>query len=145
MAATQKAIAIRDRIAQELSVRDTKAVTKSFGSTSMPCVLWGPGTTSNAGAFFRVQPYTWASALTTLGAAAQVFQPHVVQVAYEEHTNIIGEPSVLALIYGVAFQTGCFVEVYTVASGNAALEAAITGTPSASWAPDLKWNVMKAQ
>lgn len=146
MAATQKAIAIRDRLFSELTVRDgTRTLTKGFGSTNMPTLLWGAGTTSNAGAFFRVQPYTWASALTTLGAAAQVFQPHVIQVCYEEHVNVTTHAEILALVFGVAISTGCMIEWYTVASGNSYNEAGITGTPEATWTPDLKWNITKAQ
>ena len=129
MAATQKAIALLDAIAEELSKRTTLAQTKGQDSLLNPQLVVGTGIAGAAGCYIRVISQPW-TALNVLGLASQVFSPHVIQVVFEANNTAGAAADINTLanfstILAVLARKMTALEVYQEVNGAAPGEADI--------------------
>ena len=131
MAATQKAIALLDAIAEELSKRlPLIAQTKGQDSLLNPQLVVGTGSVGAAGCYLRVIPQPW-TATNVLGLASQVFSPHVIQVVFEANNAAGAAADINTLanfstILAVLARKMTALEVYEEPNGSAPGEADIT-------------------
>lgn len=128
MAATQKAVALLDAIAEELSKRlSSLALTKGQDSTLNPQLVLGTGIAGAAGCYLRVIPQPW-TANNVLGLASQVFSPHVIQVVFEANPAggagaDVNTLATLSTVITVCARKGTALEVFEEANGAAPGEA----------------------
>jgi hypothetical protein len=83
-----------------------------------------------------------------VGNAARGYAQHVMQVVLETSTvanvALLTEANKIAIM-GEVFRRGTRVELYLSANTNATGLEDITGTPAATWEPDLQYRLMDAQ
>ena len=129
MPATQKAVALLDAIAEELSKRLSSITPQTKGQDSLlnPQLVVGAGTAGAAGCYLRVIPQPW-TANNVLGVASQVFSPHVIQVVFEANNAAgagadVNTLATLSTIIAVCARKGAALEVFEEPNGAAPGEA----------------------
>lgn len=131
MPATQKAVALLDAIADELSKRlSSLAQTKGQDSLLNPQLVVGAGTAGSAGCYLRVISQPW-TATNVLGLTSQVFAPHVIQVVFEAN-NVAGAAAdvntlaTISTVIAACARKGTALEVFEETNGAAPGEADCT-------------------
>ena len=126
MTVSAKANEIAHTIAQNIKLRQSAlAVTESFDTDGFPLVQLGTGAIGAAGGLIKVQPVDWPLAKDILGLTATNFGPHRVQIVTESNPAggagaDINTAAQLLLVLGDAILSGCQIEWYQSANGNAA-------------------------
>jgi hypothetical protein len=143
MATTKMASVLQRDIAEELGFRlPALTLVQTTGTSGDPVITLGALTAASQSAFIRIVPEATLQ-LNSVGLAAPVYTPHIVQVVLETSTianvALMLESNKFPLFHALQ-ATGCKVELYMSANTNAVDEADITsGNLKATLYPALNF------
>lgn len=151
MAATQKAIRLRDAMKDKLAKRagtSALAFVESFDANGDATLRVGSGVFSEAGAFIRIKSEA-SLQVDGVGNTQRVYTPGIVQVAFEADpaggagANINTYDIVLAVL-GDATGTGCKTEVWLETNGTAPTATTFdtANKKKGTYEPTLEWPLM---
>lgn len=129
MASTKMASVLQKNIAEELGFRlPALTLVQTTGTAGDPVITLGSLAAGSQSAFIRIVPEATLQ-LNSVGQAAPVYTPHIVQVVLETSTianvALMLESNKFPLFH-VLDKTGCKVELYMTANTNAVEETDIT-------------------
>ena len=143
---------IQANLAAELTVRGSvnaavagAQLVQTTDSSGNPVITVGSSVAGQDYAFIRViqQPSLMTDAL---GNAQRTYAPTIIQVALEASSagNNANASQAFTDTLDAVKKWGTKVETYLSAHGTVPVVGSITGTPSASWYPDV-YNPLRAQ
>lgn len=155
MATDYKSQAIAHDLADRLKERGlgSLGIVESFDTDGNPLITLGAGVALGANAVLKVRPVDWPLAQDILGLAANVYNPHVIQLVTEADyqgatDNVLDplSPDQLLKILASAEKMGCILEWYQSATSVAPTAAAIIPSNlKSTFHPDQRYPLISAQ